>query len=175
MAWQNIGSVHLQAVVETRPEAFRRSIEINPGGRQLHRLGVVERSRATAGRRLRRGRAVDLSLPTDALFNLATGLINNGQAVAARPYVERFVRAAPPAFYAKDIAGCAPGGASDVAQPFGPVRYIGRIFQIVMCPVMGASSVRLSGPAHYVRSIFRCASSNRTKVRPTNANARNPC
>jgi len=50
-------------------------------------------------------KAVELN-PTDfdALFNLATELINDGQGAAARPYVERFVSTAPPAFYAKDIA-----------------------------------------------------------------------
>ncbi len=40
----------------------------------------------------------------DALFNLATELINDRQNAAARPYVQQFVATAPPAGYAKDIA-----------------------------------------------------------------------
>jgi cytochrome c-type biogenesis protein CcmH/NrfG len=39
----------------------------------------------------------------DALFNLATELVNAGRMAEARPYLEQFVRTAPPAFYARDI------------------------------------------------------------------------
>ena len=39
----------------------------------------------------------------DALYNLGTTLARDGQMDAARPYLERFVRNAPAAFYAKDI------------------------------------------------------------------------
>jgi arylsulfatase A-like enzyme/Flp pilus assembly protein TadD len=39
----------------------------------------------------------------DALYNLGTTLAGDGQIDAARPYLERFVRTAPPGFYAKDI------------------------------------------------------------------------
>ncbi len=39
----------------------------------------------------------------DALYNLATELANDGQIESARPYLEQFVRTAPPAFYARDI------------------------------------------------------------------------
>lgn len=49
-------------------------------------------------------RAVELDPANfDALFNLATELVNAGDLEAARPYLERFVRNAPPAFYAEDI------------------------------------------------------------------------
>ena len=49
-------------------------------------------------------KAVELD-PTnyDALYNLATTLARSGRLEAARPYLEQFVRRAPPAFYAKDI------------------------------------------------------------------------
>ena len=108
MAWQNIGSVHLQAGRRDEArEAFRRSIEINPGWAASYTgLGVVELQSGNRRAAIAAWtQAVDLN-PSDfdALFNLATELINDGQAAAARPYVERFVRAAPPAFYAKDIA-----------------------------------------------------------------------
>jgi Flp pilus assembly protein TadD len=39
----------------------------------------------------------------DALYNVGTTLARDGQHDAARPYLERFARSAPPAFYAKDI------------------------------------------------------------------------
>ncbi len=39
----------------------------------------------------------------DALYNVGMTLARDGQHDAARPYLERFVRSAPPAFYAKDI------------------------------------------------------------------------
>jgi Flp pilus assembly protein TadD len=49
-------------------------------------------------------RAVQLDRTNfDALYNLATTLVRNGQFDAARPYLDTFVRTAPPGFYAKDI------------------------------------------------------------------------
>ena len=39
----------------------------------------------------------------DALFNLASTLIRTGRAAEARPFAERFVQTAPPAFYGNDI------------------------------------------------------------------------
>ena len=40
----------------------------------------------------------------DALYNVATELVNDGRPGEARRYLEQFVRTAPPAFYAADIA-----------------------------------------------------------------------
>jgi cytochrome c-type biogenesis protein CcmH/NrfG len=59
-----------------------------------------------------RGRAIDAWTKAvelnprdfDALFNLATELVNDGQGAAARPYLQRFVDTAPPAIYGRDIA-----------------------------------------------------------------------
>jgi tetratricopeptide (TPR) repeat protein len=39
----------------------------------------------------------------DALYNLGTTLARDGQAAAARPYLEQFLRTAPPAFHGKDL------------------------------------------------------------------------
>jgi tetratricopeptide (TPR) repeat protein len=39
----------------------------------------------------------------DALFNLASELLQAGRTEEARPYVERFVNTAPPAMYGRDI------------------------------------------------------------------------
>ena len=39
----------------------------------------------------------------DALYNAGTTLARDGQLDAARPYLELFLKTAPPAFYAKDL------------------------------------------------------------------------
>ena len=39
----------------------------------------------------------------EALLNIGTTLARDGQISAARPYLEQFVRTAPPGFFAKDI------------------------------------------------------------------------
>lgn len=108
MAWQNIGAVHLQSGQrDAARDAFGRSIAINPGWAASHTgLGVVELQSGHRGAAIAAWtKAVELNpADFDALFNLATELINDGQAGVARPYVARFVSTAPPAFYAKDIA-----------------------------------------------------------------------
>jgi tetratricopeptide (TPR) repeat protein len=54
-------------------------------------------------------RAVELD-PTDleALYNLATGLAAAGRRGEARPYAEAFIRQAPPARFAREIAELGP-------------------------------------------------------------------
>jgi hypothetical protein len=37
------------------------------------------------------------------LYNVGTALARDGQMDAARPYLEQFLRAAPPSFYALDL------------------------------------------------------------------------
>jgi len=50
-------------------------------------------------------RALDLEPRRfDVLYNLALALVESGRRDEARPYMERFVREAPPARYARDIA-----------------------------------------------------------------------
>jgi hypothetical protein len=39
----------------------------------------------------------------EALLNIGTTLARDGQMSIARPYLEQFVRTAPPGFFAKDI------------------------------------------------------------------------
>ena len=107
MALENIGTVHVQrgdrAAAAT---AFERAVALAPRSSRAHAgLGVVQlrggdREAAVASWT----RAVELDPANfDALFNLATELVNAGDPAAARPYLERFVRTAPPAFYAADI------------------------------------------------------------------------
>jgi tetratricopeptide (TPR) repeat protein len=108
MAMQNIGSVHLAAgnLLAAR-SAFERAMDINPGWAATYTgLGALEllsgnrRAAIEAWRR-----AIELNPSEfDALFNLATELINDRQPEAARPYVERFVQSAPQSAYGPDIA-----------------------------------------------------------------------
>ena len=108
MVWQNIGSVHLHAGdIDAARRAFGQSIEANPKWAASYTgLGVVElqagnrRAAIEAWRR-----AVELNpREFDALFNLATELINDRQNAEARPFVQQFVATAPASVYAKDIA-----------------------------------------------------------------------
>jgi Tfp pilus assembly protein PilF len=107
MALQNIGSVHLAAGnLDAARAAFERAVAVNPRWAATYTgLGAVElrtghREAAISAWR----KAVELDpSDVDALFNLATELINGRQDEAARPFAERFVRAAPRAFYARDI------------------------------------------------------------------------
>ena len=39
----------------------------------------------------------------DAVYNLATTLVRDGQPDAARPYLKLFLETAPPAFFEKDL------------------------------------------------------------------------
>jgi tetratricopeptide (TPR) repeat protein len=39
----------------------------------------------------------------DALYNVGTALARDGQTDAARPYLELFLKTAPPAFYERDL------------------------------------------------------------------------
>ena len=107
MGFENIGAAHLElGDLDDARIAFQRAVAIAPTSSRAHAgLGVV---------RLRQGnrdaaiaswtRAVELDPQNyDALYNLGAELINAGRPAAARPYLERFVRSAPPAFYADDI------------------------------------------------------------------------
>ena len=107
MALENMGAVYVQRGDRAAAaEAFERAVELAPRSSRAHAgLGVVQlqtgdRPAAVASW----SRAVELDPANfDALFNLATELVNAGDLATARPYLERFVRTAPPAFYADDI------------------------------------------------------------------------
>jgi len=108
MALQNIGTVHLAAgELQAAGDAFRRALASNPNWAAAYTgLGVVERRTGHQQQAIdawTKAVALDPN-DFDALFNLATELVNAGQREAARPYLERFVNTAPPAFYASDIA-----------------------------------------------------------------------
>ena len=108
MALQNIASVHLAAgrLGDARA-ALVQALEVNPSWAPAYNgLGAVEirlGNRQAAIDAWKRAVELDPS-NFDALFNLATELANARDFAAARPYLERFARTAPPAVYAKDIA-----------------------------------------------------------------------
>ncbi len=108
MAVQNLGSVHLAwNRLDEAERAFQRALDINPSWAAAYTgLGAVLAKRGDQPGAIDAWtKAVALSPSEfDALFNLATELINAGREREARPYVERFVRTAPPAFYGPDIA-----------------------------------------------------------------------
>jgi arylsulfatase A-like enzyme/Tfp pilus assembly protein PilF len=85
---------------------FDRAVAADPRSSRAHAgLGVAA---LRAGDRQRAieawTRAVQLDPANfDAVYNLGTTLARSGQADAARPYLEMFLKTAPPAFYAKDL------------------------------------------------------------------------
>ena len=103
----NLGVLALQRDdLAAARQAFEHAIKVDPHSSQAFGgLGVV------FVRTGDRARAVDAwkeafqldAMNFDALYNIGTTLARDGQRDAARPYLEQFVRTAPPAFYAKDI------------------------------------------------------------------------
>jgi arylsulfatase A-like enzyme/Tfp pilus assembly protein PilF len=107
MALENLGALALGANrMDEARGFFTRALAGDPMSTQANNgLGVVE---LKAGNRKAAidyfRRAVDGDPENyDALYNAATELVNDGQLAQARPYLERFVRTAPPVFYARDI------------------------------------------------------------------------
>ncbi|MGE5244910.1 MAG: sulfatase-like hydrolase/transferase [Betaproteobacteria bacterium] len=107
MAFENLGALDLgENDLAAARQHFTRAVQLDPRSSQAHAgLGVVavksgDRQQAVAEWR----KAVELD-PTnfDALYNLATTLEDEGQREAARPYLDQFVRTAPPALYGPEI------------------------------------------------------------------------
>jgi arylsulfatase A-like enzyme/Tfp pilus assembly protein PilF len=107
MALVNLGALDLErGDLASARRRFERAAEVDPvSSSALSGLGVVALKTGDRDRAVTEWtRAVELD-PTnyDALYNLATTLVGNGRLTDARPYLERFARSAPPAFYARDI------------------------------------------------------------------------
>lgn len=106
-ALENVGTVHLQQGNLTGAhDAFTRAVQNNPKSSRAHAgLGVVAMQNGASDAAFVYWReAVDLDPRNfDALYNLAIGLANAGRTAEARPFVERFVKTAPPALYGPDI------------------------------------------------------------------------
>jgi tetratricopeptide (TPR) repeat protein len=106
-ALENAGTVHLQrGNMMAARDAFGRAAANDPrSSRAQAGLGVVAlqlNERAEAIEHWRKAVQFD-PRNFDALFNLGTELVNAGRLAEARPYLEQFVRTAPPAFYGRDI------------------------------------------------------------------------
>ena len=85
---------------------FERAVEADPQSSRAHGdLGVVALKAGDHGTAIAEWRQALQLDPTnyDALYNVGTTLARDGQKEAARPYLEQFLKSAPPAFYAKDL------------------------------------------------------------------------
>jgi arylsulfatase A-like enzyme/Flp pilus assembly protein TadD len=106
-ALENLGAIALsQGRFDDARHAFSLALDTDPTSAQAHNgLGVVEMkagNRKAAIEHWKVAVARDRE-NYDALYNLATELVADGRSAEARPYLERFVRTAPAAFYATDI------------------------------------------------------------------------
>jgi len=105
-AHENIGTVHLGGDLAAAAAAFSRALELSPtSSRAQAGLGIVALRQGRRDEAIARWRrAVELDPSNfDAMYNLATELLDAGRVAEARPYIETFVRTAPPAFYGEDI------------------------------------------------------------------------
>jgi len=108
MALVNIGTVHLMVGdLDRAQQAFEASLDLDPGTARAHNsLGVVAARRGRMDEAAARWRrAVELD-PRDyqTLFNLGTLLLRQGHIDEARNCFERYVKEAPIALEARDIA-----------------------------------------------------------------------
>jgi tetratricopeptide (TPR) repeat protein len=108
LALVNVGTVHLMARDYARARsAFEAALAIDPGMARAHNsLGVIAAEQGHPSEAIERWRRAVEADPRDldTLFNLGSLLMRRGRSSEARPYLERFLREAPPALYAKDIA-----------------------------------------------------------------------
>jgi Tfp pilus assembly protein PilF len=85
---------------------FERAVRADPRSSRAHGgLGVVavrQGDRRGAIEAWKRAVALDPA-NFDAVYNAGTTLARDGQMDAARPYLELFLKTAPPAFYEKDL------------------------------------------------------------------------
>jgi Flp pilus assembly protein TadD len=104
---ENLGLLALERgdAIEARRQ-FERAAQINPRSSRAHAgLGNVAMKTGDRAAAISAWtRAVQLDpRNVDALYNVGTALARGGDRTAARPYLEQFLRTAPPAFYAKDL------------------------------------------------------------------------
>lgn len=106
-ALENVGAVHLQrGNLSAAADAFTRAAASDPSSSRARAgLGVVAQQSGRPAEAIAHWqRAVELDRTNfDALYNLSTSLVTAGRVTEARPYLEQFVRTAPPAFYGRDI------------------------------------------------------------------------
>jgi len=104
----NLATVFLSARRFDQARAqLEAALELNPNLARGHNaLGVVAAETGHADQAVEHWRRAVALDPTsfDTLFNLGSVLLRSGRGSEARPYLERFAREAPPAFYAADLA-----------------------------------------------------------------------
>ena len=104
----NVGTVHLAGgdLVRAR-QAFEAALDVDPDVARAHNsLGVIAAREGHVPEAIERWkRAVALN-PGDyqTLFNLGSELWQSGRHDEARPYLEGYLREAPPALEGRDIA-----------------------------------------------------------------------
>ncbi|MGE0454561.1 MAG: sulfatase-like hydrolase/transferase [Vicinamibacteria bacterium] len=104
----NAGTVHLMGGATARAaEAFRDALALDPTAAAAHNgLGVLAARAGRTGEAVAHWkRAVELD-PRDyqGLFNLGATLRQLGRTAEARPYLEAYLRVAPPGLEARDLA-----------------------------------------------------------------------
>jgi arylsulfatase A-like enzyme/Tfp pilus assembly protein PilF len=106
-ASENLGTIYLQLDdLSGARDAFTRAAANDPrSSRAQAGLGVVALQTGQPDAAIEYWRrAVELDRTNyDALFNLATELVNAGRMSEARPYLDQFVRTAPRALYGREI------------------------------------------------------------------------
>jgi len=104
---ENLGILALERNdIDAATRYFERAVAADPRSSRAHAdTGVVALKRGDRPAAISAWRTAVQLDPTnyDALYNLATTLAQDAGVETARPYLEQFVRTAPPAFYAKDI------------------------------------------------------------------------
>jgi arylsulfatase A-like enzyme/Flp pilus assembly protein TadD len=108
MVLVNVGTVHLMAGDRVRArQAFEAALDLDEGLARPHNsLGVIAAEEGRLPEAIARWRRAAELDPRDyqTLFNLGTTLRRTGREAEARPYLEAYLRAAPLALEARDIA-----------------------------------------------------------------------
>jgi tetratricopeptide (TPR) repeat protein len=104
----NIGTVGLMnGDLQAARRAFEAALAIDPDvARAQNSLGVIAAREGRTAEAVERWRRAVALNPEDyqTLFNLGTQLWDAGRRAEARPYLEAYLRSAPPALEARDIA-----------------------------------------------------------------------
>jgi arylsulfatase A-like enzyme/tetratricopeptide (TPR) repeat protein len=106
-ALENIGTTYLQwGKITAAEDAFAKALSSDPRSSRAHAgLGVIALQKGDRERAFTEWKAAVAADPRnfDALYNLASELLDAGRVDEARPYVQQFVAIAPPALYGPDI------------------------------------------------------------------------
>src|SRR5439155_10992613 len=104
---ENLGLLALErGDVPAARQNFERAVRVAPRSSRAHAgMGLVALKTGDRKAAIEAWtRAVQLDAANfEALYNLGTALAREANMTAARPYLEQFLRTAPPAFYAQDL------------------------------------------------------------------------